>query len=222
MCLLLSAWAVSEFSSFVRKRLRRLPPACVLGAVWLSACLPGCVHRRMTIRSNPPGAAVYVDDYEIGTAPVSTDFTYYGTRKIRLVKDGCETLTVMQPIPIPWYQIPPLDFVFENLVPGELRDEHTFTYQLAPQMVAPTDQLLERANDLRRRAHSSGLVRASPDGLGASTAPSATGTYVPPSAEQINPPPGLPEGHAPPSPQQSGGMPLHSLPPGGRPPAGRR
>ena len=54
------------------------------------------MQRRLTIRSNPPGALVYVDDYQIGTTPVSTDFVYYGTRKVRLVKSGHETLTVLQ------------------------------------------------------------------------------------------------------------------------------
>ena len=48
-------------------------------------------------------------------SPCSTEFTYYATRQIRLVKDGYETLTVSQPIPPPWYQIPPFDFVAENL-----------------------------------------------------------------------------------------------------------
>ena len=57
------------------------------------ALATGCVQRRMTIRSNPPGALVYVDDYQIGSTPVSHDFVYYGTRKIRVVKDGYETLT---------------------------------------------------------------------------------------------------------------------------------
>ena len=84
----------------------------------------------MTIRTNPPGARVYVDDYEIGTTPVSTNFTYYGTRKIRLVKPGYETLTVMEPIHPPWYQIPPLDFFSENLWPGELHDRRSLTYQM--------------------------------------------------------------------------------------------
>ena len=37
-----------------------------------SAVLPGCVRRRMTVRSNPPGAVVFVDDQEIGTTPAST------------------------------------------------------------------------------------------------------------------------------------------------------
>ena len=29
-----------------------------------------------------PGALVYVDDFPIGTTPVSTDFIYYGTRQL--------------------------------------------------------------------------------------------------------------------------------------------
>ena len=109
----------------------------------------GCVERRMTIRTNPPGALVYVDDYEIGTTPVSTDFTYYGTRKIRIVKDGYETLTVMQPFPTPWYEYPPVDFITENFVPGKIRDQRMIDYQLKPQMIVPTDQLLYRAESLR-------------------------------------------------------------------------
>ena len=55
----------------------------------------GCVRRRLTVRSEPPALA-YIDDQEIGTTPVSTSYTYYGTRKIRLVRDGYETLTVLE------------------------------------------------------------------------------------------------------------------------------
>lgn len=110
----------------------------------------GCVQRRLTIRSNPPGALVYVDDYPIGTTPVSTDFIYYGTRKVRLSLSGYETLTVLQPLPTPWYQYPGLDFVTENLVPGEIRDERVVEYQLKPQMIVPSQQLLGRAENLRQ------------------------------------------------------------------------
>jgi hypothetical protein len=112
----------------------------------------GCVQRRLTIRSNPPGALVYVDDYQVGTTPVSTDFVYYGTRKVRLVKSGYETLSVLQPIPTPWYEYPGLDFISENLVPGEIRDERVVDYQLQPQMVVPSPQLLDRAENLRHGA----------------------------------------------------------------------
>ena len=118
----------------------------------------GCVQRRLTIRSNPPGARVYVGDEEIGTTPVSTDFVYYGTRKIRLVMPGYETLVVNQPIPAPWYQIPPLDFVSETLVPGEIRDERVVNFQLVPMQQVPMDQLLARGEQLRA---ASGVQQAS-------------------------------------------------------------
>lgn len=171
-----------------------------LGSLWIllvlagCVCQSGCVGRRMTIRTNPPGALVYVDDREIGTTPISTPFTYYGTRKVRLVKDGYETLTLMQPVPPPWYQIPPLDFVSENLIPGEIRDQRTFSYQLSPQMAVPTEQLLSRAEDLRRGvippdivgpSVPSGPVQVSPDPGGPAIVPASPGPAVIPPPEGV-------------------------------------
>ena len=122
-------------------------------AVVLSTAV-GCVQRRMTVRSNPPGALVYVDDYQIGTTPVSTDFIYYGTRKIRLVKDGYETLTVRQPIPIPWYEVFPLDFVTENLWPWEIRDERVVDLSMTPAAATPPETVVARAEQARLTAAS--------------------------------------------------------------------
>jgi PEGA domain-containing protein len=118
----------------------------------LSALLvpTGCVRRRLAVRSNPPGAVVFVDNQQIGTTPCSVDFTYYGTREIRLVKPGFETLTVNQPIPTPWYQIPPVDFVSDNLLPNQILDHRTVAFDLQPQLIVPTEQLLDRANQLRQ------------------------------------------------------------------------
>jgi hypothetical protein len=110
----------------------------------------GCVRRRLNVRTNPPGALVYVDNQQIGTTPCSVDFVYYGTREIRLVKPGFETLTVNQPIPTPWYEYPPLDFISENLVASKIRDNRTVTYNLAPQVIVPTQELVDRANQLRQ------------------------------------------------------------------------
>lgn len=109
----------------------------------------GCLRRRLTVRSNPPGALVYVDDQEIGTTPVSTSFIYYGTRKIRLVRDGFETLTVLHRFRPPWYELPPLDFVTENIWPSQLRDERALDFQLVPKRVVPRYELLGRAENLR-------------------------------------------------------------------------
>jgi hypothetical protein len=127
----------------------------VLNALLIAAlAIPavGCVRRRLNVRTNPPGALVYVDNQQIGTTPCSVDFTYYGTREIRLVKPGFETLTVNQPIPTPWYEYIPLDFVSENLVPTKIRDNRTVTYDLAPQAIVPTQQLVDRGNQLRHDA----------------------------------------------------------------------
>ena len=118
----------------------------------------GCVRRRLTVRSNPPGAVVYVDDQRIGMTPVSTEFTYYGTRKFRLVKDGYETLSTLQTIDAPWYQIPPLDFASENLIGREVRDERVLDFQLQPQRIVPTEELLRRGNNLRQGVSTNILV----------------------------------------------------------------
>jgi len=176
-------------------------------ALGLSAC-PGCVQRRMTIRSNPPGAKVYVDDYEIGTTPASTPFTYYGTRKIRLVKDGFETLTVMQRVPAPWYEYFPLEFVSENLVPGEIRDQRCFDYNLVPQVVTPPEQLLGRAEALRRGVHAA--TGTSPGGV-------PPGWHAPSAArgvESTPPRPSLGSGRATPPPVAPGSPEVVPAPPG--------
>ena len=127
---------------------------CCLTVVAALVMAGGCVQRRMTVRSNPPGALVYVDDYQIGTTPVSTDFIYYGTRKIRLVKDGYETLTVRQPFPIPWYEIFPLDFVTENLWPWEIRDERVVDLAMTTTASIPPESVVARAEQARLAAGS--------------------------------------------------------------------
>jgi hypothetical protein len=181
---------------------------CAVAVLALCVCFGGCVQRRLMIRSNPPGAVVYVDDYEIGTTPIATDFIYYGVRKIRLVKDGYETLTVMQPIPPPWYEITPLDFVSENLRPGKIRDVQAFDFQLVPQAIVPPDQLLLRAEALRRGAHPVAVPpAAAAPAVRVNPPTNASGPYVPPPAAV--PAPGAIPAPAPPV----GSQPLYPLPP---------
>jgi len=167
-------------------------------ALLVCASLSGCVRRRMTINSNPPGALVYVDDYEIGRTPISTNFLYYGDRKIRLVKDGYETLTIMQPIKAPWYQWPVIDFFAENVVPGEIRDTRTLNYQMTPQMTVPAEQLLSRAESLRRGQYPAGFASPSQPTTAVRVNPGQTATPEPV-----------------PSPSPIGGQPTYALPPSG-------
>lgn len=181
----------------------------LIASLALPAC--GCVRRRLNVRSNPPGALVYVDNQQIGTTPCSVDFTYYGTREIRLIKPGFETLTVNQPIPTPWYEIPPLDFVSENLVATKVRDNRTVTYNLAPQLIVPTQELLDRANQLRQETLQPAVVPASATvQFGAAPA-----TIVAPTPSEPEPLPGinLPPAGYPAAPQAVPGPTPVLLPP---------
>lgn len=120
---------------------------CVLFAAQL-----GCVQRRLTVRSNPPGALVYIDDVEVGTTPVSIPFTYYGTRTVRLEKDRFKTVEVQQKINAPWYQIPPLDLFAELMSPREIRDEREVKVDMQPLEPTNETEVLERANQIRQNA----------------------------------------------------------------------
>jgi hypothetical protein len=120
----------------------------ILGALAV-ASLAGCVERRYTIRTDPPGALVYVNGEELGPAPVSRSFTYYGAREITLVADGYETQRIIQPLPAPWYDNNLTDFLTENLLPFTIRDEREFVYRMAPATNPATGELLNRAEGLR-------------------------------------------------------------------------
>lgn len=197
----------------------RLGRSAVLAAILALVLLPGCVRRRLMIRTNPPGAMVYVDNQPIGITPCATSFVYYGTREIRLVKPGFETLTVNQPIPAPWYEWPGIDFFSENVVPNEIQDFRTVSYNLTPQVIVPTDQLIARGEQLRAATQQGAVVPSS------GVMPWSTPVLAPPTiatpapaapAEQL--PPGttlVPESVAPGvivPPSNAPGV----LPPGGR------
>jgi hypothetical protein len=130
--------------------------ACLAALCLLTA--PGCVRRRLTVRPNPPGAQVFVDNQEIGTTPCSASFVYYGTRSITIMKDGYRTEKILQKINPPWYELPPLDFVSENFVPREQRDERIVDVQLVPEEFVPQEKLLSRAQNLRDSARTGNVT----------------------------------------------------------------
>ncbi|WP_165234197.1 PEGA domain-containing protein [Aquisphaera insulae] len=113
------------------------------------ALFPGCVERRYTVRTEPPGALVIANGEEIGQTPVSRSFTYYGDREFTLILDGHETRTIIQPMKAPWWDNIVTEFFSENLVPFHLRDEREFTYAMAPATAPRTDDLHARAEQLR-------------------------------------------------------------------------
>ncbi len=121
--------------------------------VLLMFCLSsGCVRRRMTVRTSPPGATISIDNQLIGTSPAATSFVYYGTREIRIEKDGYRTETIRRKMKPPWYEWPVAEFVSETLWPGELRDERIIDVELVPAVTESPNAVLERAELLRSQA----------------------------------------------------------------------
>jgi hypothetical protein len=169
-----------------------------LGAVLLVAGLSaGCVERRFVVYSDPPGALVYVNNQYVGATPVDYWWVYYGKYQFTLVKDGYETLKVIQDIPAPWYEYPGPDFISE-VQPFKIRDVRSFCYTLQPlQQVQPND-LLHRAIELRTRGQGIGtppeprpLAPVPPPAV---PPPAAPGQVLPP----LGPPPAPPLTPAPP------------------------
>ena len=127
----------------------------------LSCAACGCVLRSLTIDSEPSGAMVFLDDEPIGETPVTTTFTYYGTRKITLEKIDAEgrllyeRKIVYEKIKPPLYQIFPFDFFSELVIPVKLKDEHYLTYQLEPLKQLPKEEtqknVIKNAGELRAR-----------------------------------------------------------------------
>ena len=129
-------------------------PRLLIGVALGVALLAGCVERRYVVTSDPPGAIVYKNGQPLGAAPVDDHFIYYGKYNFTLVKEGYETLHVEQDIPAPWYEVFPLDFVSENLVPWPITDVRRFHYQLQPRRQADPQQLRNEADALRARGRS--------------------------------------------------------------------
>ncbi|MEI7921893.1 MAG: PEGA domain-containing protein [Planctomycetota bacterium] len=122
---------------------------CAMAWVVMAIASSGCVERRYTIRSNPPGALVYVNGEEIGTTPVSRSFTYYGDREITLIQDGFETQRLKKPLKAPWWDNLFTEFFSENLIPWTLRDEREMAFDMQPVQNLPVGDLMGRAEGLR-------------------------------------------------------------------------
>jgi len=130
---------------------RAFTPGLAAAAI-LSTLVSGCVERRYTIRTDPPGALVVVNGEEIGPSPASRNFYYYGKREITLIRDGYKTQTIIEPISAPWWDNLITEFFTENIVPVTLRDERNFTYKLTPDSPSPEGALRDRAELLKHQA----------------------------------------------------------------------
>ena len=131
---------------------RRFLHGSLLAALIGATTLPiGCVRRTVTIRTDPQGARVLLNDEPVGTTPVTVDFTWYGDYDVACSKDG-ETLRTHHRIDAPWYQIPPFDFFAEILTPFTIEDHREMAFTLEPAQKMDQPELIDRAKEFRDQA----------------------------------------------------------------------
>ena len=126
-----------------------------LGFALISLALTGCVERKLVIRSDPPGATVFLnyDSALVNPTPVDVPFTDYGTYGVRLTMEDYDEMEAMAEVKAPWWAYPPFDIITQLLLPFTIKDHHEFTYALTPhsESLAP-ESLRERHKDLVRSA----------------------------------------------------------------------
>ncbi len=116
--------------------------------------LSGCVERLVAVRTDPPGATLYVDGEKAGETPCEVRYVWYGTREIALERRGFMSVRESVVLRPPWWQIFPLDFVTDVLLPFTVTDRVELEYVLrpAPASAAEREEALRRAAELREKA----------------------------------------------------------------------
>jgi len=112
--------------------------------------LAGCVERQLTIKTEPQGALVFLNDEEIGTSPVMVSFEWYGDYNVRISKEGYETLNTHRKLKAPWYDKFPYDF-FAMLSPKRTVDSYQWTFELTPRKGISREELMQNAEVLKKQ-----------------------------------------------------------------------
>ena len=121
----------------------------LLSAVVLLAGGCGGVHRELTIRTQPAGAVVVLNDEEIGTTPVTVAYNWYGDYNVRISLEGYRTLTTSRELEAPWYDYFPFDLL-RAMLPGRTTESYDWFFELE-EMVQPTrEELIRSAMEMMR------------------------------------------------------------------------
>ncbi len=135
--------------------------AAVLLAAGIVSGVTGCVERSITVRTMPAHGLVYLNDVEIGHSPCTTEFEWYGDYDVRLrAKKNIGTprdpryayyyLHTHRVTSRPWFQWYGVD-LFAALLPVRFKDHKVWTFTLPRVGTATSDQLIQRARQLKAR-----------------------------------------------------------------------
>ncbi len=113
--------------------------------------LPGCVERKLLLRSDPPGAVIDLNGQPAGLTPTDVPFLTYGSFEIVAHAPGYQRLRTTAEVEPPWWQHMPFDFFAESVWPFTLTDTHPIELELEPFSLADEEGLDAREETLRKR-----------------------------------------------------------------------
>ncbi len=123
--------------------------------LFLAVGFCGCVERKLFIKSDPPGATVFVDGTKRGMTPLEFPFIYYGERDLELRLGGYRVHREMIELDPPWFQIFPFDLFCEAILPFRWEDFRVIERGLTPfgeEESESREEVFERAKELRRNS----------------------------------------------------------------------
>lgn len=131
--------------------MRRYPAIAIAGLLVLAA--QGCLERKISMTTEPPGATVWVNDTEVGRTPLTTGFLFYGGYDVVARKDGYEPVSTSRDTPTPLWEYPPFDLIATAL-PFKITKTVKWHIDLKPSDpgAADPEALIQRANELRAQA----------------------------------------------------------------------
>jgi len=135
--------------------MRTLRPLFVLLLSAALAVAGGCVKKSFGVRTEPPGATVYLDGLELGKTPIDyVPFDFYGTREIVLHKPGYLSERRIVEIEQPWYSYFPVDIVSELVIPWDIPDRRRYFFPMKPAELIEDSALMRHAHETREVAKS--------------------------------------------------------------------
>ena len=106
--------------------------------------MSGCVERELTINTVPQDAQIFLNDEEIGISPVTVNFNWYGIYRVKIQKNGYETLKSNVKIERPVHDYFPFD-IFENLFNPHRVDSYCWEFDLQPYQSIDRKLLIDKA-----------------------------------------------------------------------------
>ena len=134
-------------------------PSRLAAAVLVPLPVTGCVERILQVRTEPPRASITVNAENAGSTGddgmLEHRFTYYGTVDVTARAPGHLSRRELVTLDPPWYQIFPIDFFAEVVVPWTIRDLHEVDLRLDPSPAEMDEGLREKlrlqADELRKK-----------------------------------------------------------------------